>query len=136
MPLELTIVTPEGERYASSVESVVLPGSEGRFGVLPGHERFLSPIEIGEVEIHEGARRRYAAVSEGFAEITAERAVILVEACELAEDIDVERAQRARDRRERELTELARSEAEEHRHRLARAGLQRAVTRLAVAGRR
>ena len=53
MSLELTIVTPEGETFSGEVEQVVLPGSEGDFGVLEGHERFLSPLNHGALEIIE-----------------------------------------------------------------------------------
>jgi F-type H+-transporting ATPase subunit epsilon len=132
MELDLTIVTPDGEAYAGSVDRVVLPGSEGDFGVLPGHERFLSPLRIGEVEIRERTRSLWAAVSDGFAEVTGQHVVVMVETCELADRIDRDRAERARQRRERELAELARTEAEQQRFRVARAGLERAVTRLSV----
>ena len=65
MPLELTIVTPSGPAYRGDVDSVVLPGSEGEFGVLPGHERFLTPLRTGEVQIKSGGQTIYAAVSDG-----------------------------------------------------------------------
>jgi F-type H+-transporting ATPase subunit epsilon len=61
MPLDLTIVTPSGRAYRGDVDSVVLPGSEGDFGVLPGHERFLSAPRTGEVQIDTGGQKLYAA---------------------------------------------------------------------------
>ncbi len=134
MALDLHIVTPEGEAFAGAAESVVLPGSEGEFGVLPGHERFLSPVRIGEVEIRGRDDAQWAAVSDGFVEVTGKRVVVMVETCELAGDIDVARAERARARAERELARLTRSESEEHGFRLEQAALSRAVTRIAVAG--
>ena len=132
MSLELIIVTPEGEAYAGSVEAVVLPGTEGNFGVLERHERFLTPLRIGEVEIREASRTLYAAVSDGFAEVAGEHVVVMVETCELANQIDRARAERARKRREEELAELQRTQAEEHQFRVARTGLERSVTRLGV----
>ncbi len=135
MPLELHIVTPEGEAWAGDAESVVLPGSEGDFGVLPGHERFLSPIRIGELEIRRREGVEWAAVSDGFAEVTGERVVVMVETCELARNIDLARAERARARAEGALEQLRRTEDEERRFQLERAALSRAVTRLAVARR-
>ena len=51
MSIDLTIVTPQGIVFQGPVESVVLPGAEGEFGVLENHERFLSPLRTGEVEI-------------------------------------------------------------------------------------
>ena len=93
MPFELSIVTPQGESYNGSVDSVVLPGSEGDFGVLSEHERFLSPLRIGAVEIQSPTERLYAAVAEGFAEVGEGRVVVLVESCELADQIDIARAE-------------------------------------------
>ena len=68
MPFELSIVTPQGESYNGPVDSVVLPGSEGDFGVLPEHERFLSPLRIGAVEIVAPTEHFHAVIAEGFAE--------------------------------------------------------------------
>jgi F-type H+-transporting ATPase subunit epsilon len=138
LPLKLTIVTPEGTRYDGEVDSVVVPGSEGDFGVLPGHERFLAPIRIGELEVRGGhdPNRRWAAVSEGFADVNAERVVILVDSCEFASDIDEARAERARARAERELERLRQSRSEEHGFKLEEAALQRAVVRIQVSKKR
>ena len=93
MPLDLTIVTPSGTAYRGDVDSVVLPGSEGYFGVLPGHERFLCPLRTGEVQIHTGNQTIYAAACEGFADVSAEQVIVLVDSCELAADIDSARAE-------------------------------------------
>ena len=51
MPFALTIVTPSGEVYRGDADSILLPGSEGEFGVMPNHERFLTPLKIGTIEI-------------------------------------------------------------------------------------
>ena len=64
MSLELTIVTPQGEAFRGPIESVVLPGSEGDFGVLPQHERLLTALREGEVEIKTSAGTRKATISE------------------------------------------------------------------------
>ena len=131
MPLALHVVTPQGSVFEGNVDSVVLPGSEGDFGVLPEHARFLSPLRVGVLEV--GARQK-AAVSGGFADVSAERVTVLADTCELAEQIDVERARRSKERAERRLREgglgidtqfdLARAEL----------ALRRALTRLSVAG--
>jgi F-type H+-transporting ATPase subunit epsilon len=110
MPLELTIVTPRGPAYQGPVDSVVLPGSEGDFGVLPAHERFLTPLRIGAVEIKTGGRTLWAAIADGFADVSGEAVTVLVESCDLAEDIDVAEAEHARDRAEQGLAELDRDE--------------------------
>ena len=70
MPIHLEIVTPDGVRFDDAVARVVIPGSEGDFGVLPGHERFLSPVRIGELDIEMPDHKHlFAAVSDGFVEV-------------------------------------------------------------------
>jgi F-type H+-transporting ATPase subunit epsilon len=134
VPLTLTIVTPQGTVHDGPVDSVVVPGSEGDFGVLPGHERFLSPVRIGELEVR-GPNAGWAAVSDGFADVGPDRVVLMVDSCEFAADIDAARAERARERAERELEELRQNTQEEQRFRLAQAALERAIVRLLVAKR-
>ena len=106
MPIDLSIVTPQGETWRGLVEGVVLPGSEGQFGVLPDHERFLTPLRIGAIEIRTASETLVAAVSDGFADVTGQEVAVLVEACELASEIDRERAAAARDRAEQELGDV------------------------------
>jgi F-type H+-transporting ATPase subunit epsilon len=132
MPLELTIVTPEGTRYQGEVDRVVVPGTEGDFGVLPGHERFLSPVRIGELEV-DGGGRKWAAVSDGFAEVNGDKIVLMVDSCEFAADIDLARAERAKVRAEAEIERQRRQQAEEASYRLQEAALQRALIRIQVA---
>jgi F-type H+-transporting ATPase subunit epsilon len=134
MPVQLTIVTPEGVRFDGPVDRVVVPGSEGDFGVLPGHERFLSPVRIGELQLEvPGSNGRWAAVSDGFAEVTADKVLLMVETCEFAGDIDAARAERARARAEHEMELLKARAAEDLNYRLEEAALQRALIRLQVA---
>ncbi|HKA15359.1 MAG TPA: ATP synthase F1 subunit epsilon [Myxococcota bacterium] len=135
MPLDLTIVTPSGPCYRGNVDSVVLPGSEGNFGVLPGHERFLSALRIGEVQIKTGAQTLYAAASDGFAEISGDHVTVLVDSCELAGDIDTARAELSSQRAEQGLAALDR-DAEAAREAEFEAALARARNRIAVAQRR
>ena len=98
MSLELTIVTPEGQAYHGEVEYVVLPGVEGEFGVLAGHEPFLSALKSGPLELSANGRERHAAVSRGYAEIHGDKVTVMVGACEWADEIDLARAERARER--------------------------------------
>jgi len=134
MPVQLTIVTPEGVRFEGPVDRVVVPGTEGDFGVLPGHERFLSPVRIGELQIERpGGAPMWAAVTDGFAEVTGDKAVLMVDTCEFADDIDTARAERARARAEHEM-ELLKARAQEDRdYKLEEAALHRALIRLQVA---
>ena len=135
MPLDLTIVTPSGTAYRGDVDSVVLPGSEGDFGVLPGHERFLTALRTGEVQIETGGQKIFAAASEGFADVSAEQVTVLVDSCELAGDIDTARAELARQRAEQGLTSLDR-DAEAARATEYEAALERARNRIAVSQRK
>jgi F-type H+-transporting ATPase subunit epsilon len=107
MALALTIVTPEGEAYDGPVESVVLPGVEGDFGVLQGHEPFLSALRIGGLEVTaEDGRKRFASVSRGYAEIHGDAVSVMVGSCEWADEIDRDRAERARERAKKALEEV------------------------------
>jgi F-type H+-transporting ATPase subunit epsilon len=131
VPFQLTIVTPQGPIYEGSVASVVLPGSEGDFGVLPSHERLLAPLRIGEVEVRTTDDLLYAAIADGFAEVNGEEVVVMVESCEFARDLDLARAELARDRAEQGLAALG-EEADEKRIREYQAALARARNRVAV----
>ena len=89
MAIQLTIVTPEGQAYDGPVEQVVLPGSEGDFGVLEQHERFLTELRPGAAEILGGSgASEWAAVSGGFADVGSEQVTVLVSRCDLAADLD------------------------------------------------
>jgi F-type H+-transporting ATPase subunit epsilon len=81
MSLDLTIVTPQGEAFHGPIESVVLPGTEGDFGVLPQHERLLTALREGELEIKTSAGTRTAKISEGFADVSGSEVVVMVTSC-------------------------------------------------------
>ena len=134
MPIELTIVTPEREVYSGPAENVVLPGSEGDFGVLEKHERFLAPLRTGEVEVKIDGESHWAAISDGFAQVTGDRVTVLVDTCELAKEIDVARAEAAKSRAERRIHEVQAGQEEETRLHTYEAALERAVIRIQVAG--
>jgi F-type H+-transporting ATPase subunit epsilon len=134
MPIQLTIVTPEGVRFEGPVDRVVVPGAEGDFGVLPGHERFLSPVRIGELQLETpGSNGNWAAVSDGFAEVSGDKVVLMVDSCEFATDIDAARAERARARAASELELLKARKNDESMFKMEEAALHRALVRLQVA---
>jgi F-type H+-transporting ATPase subunit epsilon len=132
VPFQLTIVTPQGRAYEGPAASVVLPGSEGDFGVLPNHERLLAPLRVGEVEVRTDDDLLYAAIADGFAEVNGEEVVVMVESCEFARDVDLARAELARDRAEQGLAALG-EDADERRIHEYQAALERARNRIAVA---
>jgi F-type H+-transporting ATPase subunit epsilon len=90
--LLLEVVTPDHLLLSQEVDQVIAPGTEGEFGVLPGHCHFLSTLKIGELRYRIGETTSYMSVLWGFAEVTPTRVTILAEIAEKAEDIDMERA--------------------------------------------
>jgi F-type H+-transporting ATPase subunit epsilon len=88
MALQLTVVTPQGQAYDGEVEQVVLPGSEGDFGVLEQHERFLTSLRPGALEILVGGASEWVAVSDGFADVSGEQVTVLVARCDLKAELD------------------------------------------------
>ena len=135
MPFELTIVTPEGQAYQGSVERAVLPGSEGEFGVLTDHERFLAPLRVGTVEILTADGPVYAAVADGFAEVDGKHVTVLVDSCELEHEIDAARANAAAAAAQQYLDKAAGNEDPE-RYQHFEAALERARTRISVSQRK
>jgi len=129
---ELVVVTPEGQAFHDTVESVVLPGTEGYFGVLDGHEPFLTGLKIGEMEIEQGGTTLHAALSSGYANVSAEMVTVMVGTCEFAHDIDVERATTARERAQRQLEEMRQTEHGEDIYDKYQEAFSRAITRIAV----
>lgn len=99
MPFSLYIATPLGEAYDAEVEAVVLPGVEGDFGVLEGHEAFISALRAGSLTIREtGGGERAAAVPGGFAEITDDKVTVTVGLCEFADEAGRDPEEIARER--------------------------------------
>jgi F-type H+-transporting ATPase subunit epsilon len=99
----LEVVTPEKLLLSQQVDMVIAPGSEGEFGVLPGHCHFLSTLRIGELRYQTDDVWHYMSVLWGFAEVTPTKVTVMAEVAEKAEDIDVERAQAAVEKSEQRL---------------------------------
>ena len=94
----MEIVTPEKVLESKEVDTVIAPGTEGEFGILPGHINFLSGIVPGELRYMDGGRWESICVTTGFAEVSGDRVSILVDSAERAEEIDLDRAQAAMER--------------------------------------
>jgi F-type H+-transporting ATPase subunit epsilon len=129
--LRLEVVTPEGLLLRDDVDDVVIPGSEGYFGVKPGHTPFLTTLGMGEISYARGGERRHLTCFWGFCEVLPERVNILAEIGERAEEIDRARAEEALARAEERMKTIRDQEGFSE----ARRAYQRAVTRLAVARR-
>jgi F-type H+-transporting ATPase subunit epsilon len=128
--LYLEVVTPARVVVSRDVDIVVAPGSEGEFGVLPGHVTFLTGIMPGELRYNAGAGSESLAVTTGFAEVSGNRVSVLVDAAEKAGEIDAERAKRAMDRAKGRLSADRTSKDVDFVR--AEAALKRAVARLKV----
>jgi len=128
--LALQIVTPERQVLIEQVDDVILPSVDGYMGVLPGHAPLLAHLDVGEVSYRVGNQRHYLAVSGGFVEVLRESVSILATTCEKAEEIDLDRAQKAKDRAENEL----KPELPEADFRRFEARLKRALSRIQVTG--
>ena len=129
--IRLELVTPERLVLSEDVDEVVLPGYEGEFGVLPGHTQFLAILNIGIMWYRKGSAVTRVALGGGFAEVTHDRVVVMADTAEPSDEIDVERARRARDRAEASLKELS---MDDETHAKAHAALQRALVRMAAGG--
>ncbi|MBN2060151.1 MAG: F0F1 ATP synthase subunit epsilon [Deltaproteobacteria bacterium] len=102
--LYLEVVTPEKVLVSQEVDMVIAPGSEGAFGVLPGHINFLTGVLPGELRYDYKDKREYLAVSNGFAEVSENKVSILVQSAEIAYNIDIERAEKAIDKAKKRLS--------------------------------
>ena len=129
--IQLHIASAERSLVNETVDEVEIPGSEGYFGVLPGHTPLLAQLGAGELWYRTGSEKRYLAIAFGFAEVQPDRVTILAELAERADEIDVARAEAARKRAQDRLdAPLGDMDAER-----ARVALLKALIRLQVAGR-
>jgi F-type H+-transporting ATPase subunit epsilon len=129
--LLLDVVTPQGLLLREEVDEVVAPGTEGFFGVRPGHTPFLTTLGLGEISFRRGGEWSYLTCFSGFCEVLPDKVSILADVGERAEDIDVMRAEAA-------LTQAAermKAIREEAGFEEARQSYVKAVTRLSVARR-
>lgn len=114
------------------VDMVEAPGSAGEFGVLPGHVAFLTTLGHGEIRYMTEGTTRFVATSGGFAEVLENKVTMLVETAEFEEEIDLDRARRARERAEQALKSLSLDSVEYHSLHVA---LLRAITRISTGSR-
>jgi F-type H+-transporting ATPase subunit epsilon len=128
--IQLRLVTPSRLLLDEEVDEVTAPGVLGEFGVLPNHIAFLATLEIGEMSYKQGVQRVYLALSGGYAEVLDNVMTVLANAAELGDEIDVERARKARERTEKKLEELNREDKE---FAVTEAALHRALLRLQIA---
>ncbi len=130
--IKLDVVTAEQVVFSDDVEVIVAPGVDGQLGILPHHAPLMTMLQPGELLIKKGGGECCIAVTGGFLEVRPDRVIILADAAERAEDIDVSRVEEAMRRAQEQLRErppgvdMAKTEA----------ALRRALTRLEVVERR
>ena len=130
--LKLEIVTAERQIFTGDANVIVAPGIEGQLGILPHHAPLMTILQPGELLIRKDSEETYMAVTGGFLEVRPDKVVVLADACERADEIDIARAEEAKQRAEQRLhapsveVDAARAEA----------ALRRSLTRLRVAERR
>ena len=130
MPLTVEIVTIERKLLEESgIDEVIAPGVEGQLAVLPKHAPFMTMLAPGELILKKGGEETPFAVTGGFFEVLNDRVIVLADAAERAEEIDVQRAEEAR---ERARLALERRDSTEDLA-AAQASLQRALIRLRIA---
>jgi len=127
---QLEVVTPAREVVRERVTEAQIPARGGYLGVLPGHTPLLAEMGVGELSYHVGGRVFSCAAIGGFVEVLGDRVIVLADSAERAEEIDVERAQRARDRAQKRLATPNDPSIDWKR---AEAALERAQARLQVA---
>jgi F-type H+-transporting ATPase subunit epsilon len=128
--IELQIVTPDRLIVKEQVDEVEIPGTEGYFGVLPGHTPMLASLAVGEMWYRKGQEKTFLSLAYGFAEVLPDRVTILATLAERAEDIDVSRAEAAKKRAEQRL-----QQAKDVDYERARVALVKSLARLQVATR-
>jgi len=128
----LDIVTAERVVFSEDVDMVIAPGIEGQLGILPHHSPLMTALVPGELLVRKGGQELPLAITGGFIEVRPDRIIILADAAERVEEIDVARAEEAKRRAEERLKEhapgvdLLRAEA----------ALRRSLARLEIAARR
>ncbi len=102
--IQLQIVSADRMLVNETVDEVEIPGSDGYFGVLPGHTPLLALLQVGQLWYRQGQDTHYLAVAQGFAEVQPDRVTILAQIAERADEIDLARAEAAKRRAEERLS--------------------------------
>jgi F-type H+-transporting ATPase subunit epsilon len=133
--LRLEILTIERKLFDDTVDMVIAPGSEGELGILPRHTPLITTLAYGELQVKkEGVEDQFFSIGGGFMEVQPDHVIVMANAAEYAEEIDIERAEAARQRAQ-ELLAHADEDAALDAAR-AEAALRRSLTRIKVAQRR
>ena len=130
-PFPLEILTPEYSFFRGQAEGVIVMSPDGELCVLAGHVPLVTPLEIGSIRIHADGQWKEAFISNGFMEVGGGGAVIVAQACEWPENIDVSRAKAKMEETQARL----RQETSIREHRVTQLAMTRAMARLRVTAR-
>lgn len=127
--IDLIVVTPERSVVHEQVDELQIPGAGGYLGILPGHAPLFSELNVGEVGYRKGNTWFFLSVAWGFVEVQSDQVRILAETAERAQEIDLARANRAKERAEQRIAKGG----DDIDYRRALVSLERALVRLQVA---
>lgn len=126
-PFNLQILTPDKEFYSGETENLIVITTVGDKGILAKHEDYVAALPIGKLKVKIDGSFRTAAVSEGIVKVSKEKTVVLVQSCEWADEIDIDRAKAAKEAAE---TRLKAAEKEDREYLIAEYKLKRAINRI------
>ena len=132
--IQFEIVSPAGVSTAAEVDQVVLPTTSGEIGVLANHEPLMTMLEPGEMAVISDGKTHYAAIGEGFAQITPGRISVLTDLVARENEIDEDAVSKAIERAQTALANSANLSDEEAAG--LEAGLKRNLAMLGVKRRR
>ena len=125
----IEIVTPEGLAFSGEVESITLRADTGYVQIMAGHTDYIAALDTGRMCIKAGGVDRYASTAGGFVSVKGGNAKVVVTSLEFADQIDEQRALKAKEKAEQRLKN-AKTDAEIE---IAKAKLKRAIIRINVA---
>ena len=130
--VKLEIVTAERQIFSEDVTTIIAEGIDGQMTILPKHAPLITMLACGELIVRKEGEELYMVISGGFIEVRPEKVIILADACERSDEIDLERAAEAKRRAEERLKTLE-PDIDQSR---AEAALRRSMARLRVAEKR
>ena len=125
---QLEIIETDRVFFKGECEHLVITAIDGLLGIMAGHEPLVTCLPTGELKYMVNGEWKYAAISEGFIQVMPEKSVILADSCELPEEIDIKRAEEARQRAEEKL----RQKQSIFEYYQTQAALNRAMNRLKI----
>lgn len=128
-PFKLEIITPEKKFFDGETEQIIVRTTVGDVGILNGHESYCAALGIGQMRIMIDGKLRHAATSGGIIKVSREKTVVLVDSCEWADEIDIQRAQNAKDNAEQRI----KSADSDRQIKMAEYKLKRALNRIDAA---